>query len=274
MYRKNYIKSIMAVLAITFILAACDGSGKNSSGNPLGLPLGKEDQYFSKYHRISLLDSNFKYKATVSFGEILISLNDIISNGKTAYMHVKSDTTGAEGYAAVNEIIKNPLNPGVIIEKATASQKPNLEDGKKMEIEAPVLVYIIDQKVTDKTYANVIYIDTKFSIYSDSYKNVPSSYGWVVMDNISVNYEDLKLAKGIFSALRDYFGAKEDVEGAKKSAIIKITDLMKEFPASGMIAHAQAALDKINGVGSDAGETGDTDDGKGEIIDSEEIYGD
>ncbi|NPV00164.1 MAG: hypothetical protein HPY53_02165 [Brevinematales bacterium] len=275
---------LLAVSSIVMILSGCDKGGNNANntgGDSSGKPLPLEDKYFPKYLRNSLYTDKYGYKDTVFFGEQLIFMNVTITNQKKqVYMFVKSEMSGSEGYIYEGNIVKNPMNKGVIFENTSASQKPDLATGKKMEVIAPVLVYVMDTKEQDTTWADVVFYNADYPVVSET-KTIPSSYRWVQLNKISMNYEDVKMCVGILDALYEYFstiknnaGDTKKISQSKESAKIKLTDLMKAFPASTMIEYANTALNTIEGADNPVDtDGGDVDEG-GEVISADEIYGD
>ncbi|OHD58626.1 MAG: hypothetical protein A2014_04155 [Spirochaetes bacterium GWF1_49_6] len=280
--RKNMgFKALFVVSSILIILSGCDKGGNganNSGGNNSGNPLPLEDKYFPKYLRNSLYTDKYGYKDTVFFGEQLIFMNVTITNQKKqVYMFVKSEMSGSEGYIYEGNVVKNPMNKGVIFENTSASKKPDLATGQKMEVIAPVLVYVMDTKEQDTTWADVVYYNADYPVVAET-KTIPSSYRWVQLNKISMNYEDVKMCVGILDALYEYFGALKNnssdikkIAQAKESGKIKLTDLMKAFPASSMIEYANTALNTIEGADTPVDVEGD---GGGEVISADEIYGD
>jgi len=219
MQQKFGFKAIFFISSMVLMLVGCTQGEKNANntgGNNSGNPLPLEDKYYTKYLRTSLYNDKYAYKDTVFFGEQLIFMNVTISNkNKKVYMFVKSEMSGAEGYIAESDIIKNPMNKGVIFENTSASQKPDLATGKKMEVIAPVLVYVMDTKEQDTTWADVVFYNATYPVIKET-KAIPSSYRWVQLNKISMNYEDVKMCVGILDALYEYSSTLEKSAGDVK----------------------------------------------------------
>ncbi len=176
--------------------------------------------------------------------------NNIVTIDGEDYVNVMSALNkDKKGYIKAQDLILNPVSPGVILNKVLVRAEPSFRAGKKAFVTPPTLLFII------KTNSNAegLWAEVKPYRPTENYFNTPDykqmdylkSY-FVELKHISTKRDDIELISGTMVAVRTFNSSTKDAKDKISLSETEINELINRYPESPAILYAKQALEYIN----------------------------
>ncbi len=167
----------------------------------------KQEAVYPKAHYVSIFktpnlktDERLEYLTwgTKLLIEEIVSITNIPEDQKKTNIinsfKVFNKFSKTRGYVAENDVIRNPLMKGVIINSTTASETPNMASFNKKSLKPFILVYIIGIS-EDKELYNIAGYTSKSFVLPEEEENITPIWKplWVYKADVSTNQQDIEL---------------------------------------------------------------------------------